>query len=187
MKQRIIAVLVALTAIGVFGGCQPTPVFEKFDAPGIANFTRFEGPAGFAGSSVAFGGATEDSAMPWLKSEGFGAVVNLRLASEEGVDIDGSRIAAEAAGLNYIHMPFNPANLDETFVANFLATAGDQANQPVYIHCGSATRVAALWMIERVLNDDLDIAAASEEVAAIAAKPEQAVTVATRYIETQGN
>lgn len=153
----------------------------------MANFTRFDGPPGFAGSPVAFGGTTQPSAMPWLKSEGFAAVINLRFATEEGVDIDASRAAADAAGLDYIHMPFNPDNLDQTIVAYFLATAGNQANQPVYIHCHSATRVAALWMIGRVLEDGRDIDAAAKEVELIAAKPAEAAAIAIQYIESLEN
>jgi protein tyrosine/serine phosphatase len=29
----------------------------------------------------------------------------------------------------------------------------DKANQPAYIHCGSANRVAGLWMAKRMLVD----------------------------------
>ena len=64
----------------------------------IDNFSRIETTPGFAGSRVGFGGATPSTAMPWLKSEGFAAVVNLRLATEEGADVDTCRSAAEDAG-----------------------------------------------------------------------------------------
>ena len=46
--------------------------------------------------------------MAVLKDRGFATVVNLRLATESGADVDDSRAAAEAAGLEYIHVPFNP-------------------------------------------------------------------------------
>ena len=29
----------------------------------------------------------------------------------------------------------------------------DRSNQPVFIHCGSANRVGAVWMIKRTLQD----------------------------------
>ena len=35
--------------------------------------------------------------MPWLRDEGFSTVINLRAATEEGVDLEGCRAAAEAA------------------------------------------------------------------------------------------
>jgi protein tyrosine phosphatase (PTP) superfamily phosphohydrolase (DUF442 family) len=44
--------------------------------------------------------------MPWLKSEGFATVINLRLASEEGATVERSRAEATAIGMKYIHSPF---------------------------------------------------------------------------------
>ena len=109
--------------------------------------------------------------MSWLRGEGFTTVVNLRGAAEEGVDLEGCRTAAEAAGLNYVHLPFDPRDGDTQVIDDFLAAIGDEANQPVFIHCASATRVAALWMIGRVLRDGWELDAAREEAAGIAAKP----------------
>ncbi|MEN8162000.1 MAG: hypothetical protein ABFS41_18165 [Myxococcota bacterium] len=68
----------------------------------------------------------------------------------------------------------------------FLAAVGDEANQPVYVHCGSGTRVAALWMIKRVVADGWEADRAREEAEAIAGKPEKAVAFATEYLASQG-
>ena len=35
----------------------------------------------------------------------------------------------------------------------FLKAVADPANQPAYIHCGSANRVGAMWFIKRVKLD----------------------------------
>jgi uncharacterized protein (TIGR01244 family) len=131
---------------------------------------------------VGFGGATPSSAMSWLRGEGFTSVINLRGASEEGADVVGCRAAAEAAGLNYVHLPFDPRTRDTQVIDDFLAAIGDEANQPVYIHCASATRVAALWMIGRVLRDGWELDAAREEAVGIAAKPAEADAFATHYL-----
>ena len=61
---------------------------HKVEAPGIVNFSLLEDSTGYAGSRVGFGGATQASAMPWLKSEGFATVINLRLASEDGATVE---------------------------------------------------------------------------------------------------
>ena len=103
---------------------------EKVEMPGIENFSR-------AAAGAGFGGATRPSAMPGLKKEGFASVINLRLASEAGADVDASRIAAEAAGLRYIHLPLDAGDPAPQIVPDFLAAVGDQENQPVYFHCGS--------------------------------------------------
>ena len=151
---------------------------SKMDIPGIYNFSRTEGGTGF-------GGATEPTALPELHSMGYRTVINLRLADEDGVDVAASREAARQAGLSYIHLPFDSANPDPDFFTEFLAAVDAEGNQPVYIHCGSATRVAALWMTRRVIEEGWDMQTASEEASAIAGKPEAAVSYATGYIEKQ--
>ncbi len=152
----------------------------------IENFYRIDDSTGFAGSQVGFGGATPDSAMAWLKQEGFTSVINLRLAGEEGVDIECSRDAAESAGLKYIHLPFSGKELDRELVDDFLSMVGEETNQPAYIHCRSATRAAALWIIGRVLRDGWELDATNEEAEAIAHKPADALAYATAYIKADG-
>ena len=151
---------------------------EHFKAPGIFNFTRLTGASGNEGPVVGFGGATTPAAMAWLKGEGFAAVINLRLASEDGVDIDAERAAADAAGLTYIHLPFDSKKPAADLIENFTAAVEKKANQPIYIHCHSATRAAALWMIQRVRRDGLDIDEARREAETIAKKPDEAITFA---------
>jgi uncharacterized protein (TIGR01244 family) len=148
---------------------------KKAAVPGITNFSRVENAAGF-------GGATQPSAMARLKNLGFSSVISLRLASEPDVDVDASGAAAQTVGLNYVHLPFDSANPDPQLVHDFLAAVGDEANQPVYIHCASATRAAALWMIKRVFEDGWEIDEAREEAEVIALKPSKAVAFATQYI-----
>jgi len=121
-------------------------------------------------------------AMSGLKGDGFATVISLRLSTEEGADIDGSRAAAEAAGLNYIHVPFDPTEVDSSVLEEFMVAVGDQSNHPVFFHCGTGTRAAALWMVMRVSKDDLNIEAASVEARQIAAKPDMAVALAEKIL-----
>ena len=155
---------------------------EKADVPGIRNFSRVRGPAGFGGAMTGFGGATEPSAMAGLKKDGFKSVINLRLASEPGADVVGSRAAAEAAGLTYIHLPFDAENPDPRLVEGFFAAVGNTANHPVYIYCHSANRVGALWLITRVLKDGWAIDRAREEAVAIGLNAPAAEAFAVEYI-----
>jgi uncharacterized protein (TIGR01244 family) len=153
----------------------------------IANFSRIDEQPGRAGSTVGFGGTTPPSSMASLKSEGFAAVINLLVAAEPGARVEECRVGAEETGLKYIHLPFNPKSPDPGLVDNFMAAIGDAANQPVYIYCNTATRVAALWMVARVLGDGWKIDAASEEAKTIAAKPDEAIGFATKYLELRGS
>ena len=83
---------------------------SKSNIPGIKNYTQFSGVSEFAGPEAGFGGATEAAAMPKLKELGFSSVINLRVGSEENADVDGSRSAADAAGLKYFHLPLDVKN-----------------------------------------------------------------------------
>ena len=185
MKFRISAILAlvaTLITVSVMAGGAELPTVEKVELDGIKNFSILRKSSGYAGTFAGFGGATQPAAMPALKRTGIATVINLRLANEEGVDVEAGRAAAEKAGMQYIHLPFDSSNPDPTVVERFLAIAGDEANHPVYIHCNSATRVAALWMIGRVLEDDWEFAAASKEAELIALKPASAIAFATAYI-----
>lgn len=187
MKHRFIAIMATIAMLFVPHVLAGAPVIAepaKVEVDGIRNFSQLAGSSGFAGSQVGFGGATAPSAMAFLKSRGFATVINLRFASEEGVDLEGSVAAAKAAGLNYIHLPFDAADPAAGVVDKFLAAVGDKANQPVYIHCSSATRAAALWMIGRVSVDGWQVSTASAEAEKIALKPPEAIAFASAYISS---
>jgi uncharacterized protein (TIGR01244 family) len=150
---------------------------QKKDVPGIRNYSRVD-------ATVGCGGAVDPAAMAGLKKEGFVSVVNLREASEPGADVDAGRAAAQAAGLKYIHLPFNVAKPDSKVVDSFLAAVADKSNQPVFIHCGSANRVGGMWMIKRALQDRWPIEKARAEGEAIGLNNPALVTFATEYINT---
>ena len=150
---------------------------QKKDVTGIRNYSRVD-------ATVGCGGAVDPAAMTALKQEGYVSVINLRLASEEGANVDAGRAAAKTAGLKYIHLPFNAAMPDSKVVDSFLAAVGDTSNQPVFIHCGSANRVGGVWMIKRVLKDGWPIDRARTEAEAIGLNNPQLIAFATEYINT---
>jgi len=150
---------------------------KKQEIAGIRNYSRVD-------ATVGCGGATDPSAMAALKKEGFVSVINLRLASEQGANIEAGQAAAKAAGLKYIHLPFNGASPDPKVVDSFLAAVADRANQPVYIHCGSASRVGAVWMIKRALRDKWPVEKALVEAQAIGLSSPALTAFATDYIKT---
>src|SRR5688500_16090340 len=123
-----------------------TAQVQKKEVQGIRNYSRVD-------ATVGCGGQVDPAAMATLKKEGFVSVINLRLPSEEGANVEAGRAAAQAAGLKYIHLPFNAAMPDTKVVDSFLAAVADRSNQPVFIHCGSASRVGGMWTIKRALQD----------------------------------
>jgi len=133
----------------------------KETVPGVTNFARLE-------TTVACGGATKPEAVSELKKMGYASIINLRQASEPGADIDAEAAAAKAAGINFVHFPFNATSPDPTVVDNFLKTIAEPRNNPAFLHCASANRAAAFWMIKRMQVDKWDAERAGTEAAALA-------------------
>jgi uncharacterized protein (TIGR01244 family) len=129
---------------------------RKDTIDGVRNFTVVDATVGCAG-------ATEIGAMPALAARGYKSIVNLRLATEAGAAVEESRAAATQAGLKFIHLPFNGSAPDAAVADAFIKAVTDTANQPVFINCGSANRVGALWLAKRLVVDRWDQAKALEE------------------------
>ena len=163
----------AVLAAGLVLGFGAAPAAQDEAPEGVVNYTRVD-------ATVACAGATPASAMPALKDMGFASIINFRTAGENGADIENSRAAATEAGLNYIHLPFR--NPDAETTEAFLAAVGDEANQPAYIHCGSANRVGAMWFIKRVVQDGWDTDRAMAEAETIGLRAERLKTFATEYV-----
>ena len=120
----------------------------KDQVAGVRNFARLE-------TTVACAGATSSEAMPEIKKLGFVTVINLRLATEPGADIEKGEAAAKAAGLRYVHVPFdgkpNPAAADQ-----FIAAITAEGAEPAFIHCAAGNRAATMWLIKRLVVDGWD-------------------------------
>jgi uncharacterized protein (TIGR01244 family) len=157
-----------------------TAQVQKKEMPGIRNYSRVD-------ATVGCGGATDPAAMSGLRKEGYVSVINLRLASEQGANVEAGSAAAKAAGLKYIHLPFNVAMPDSKVVDRFLAAVADKSNQPVYIHCGSANRVGGMWMIKRALQDKWPLDRALTEAQAIGLNNPALQAFATDYIKSHQN
>lgn len=144
------------------------------EAPqGVRNYTRVD-------ATVACGGATPPEAMVDLKRLGFTAVINFRTSQEEGVNIEASQTAAADAGLKYFHIPFRAPSPE--VAEEFLDIVADPSNQPVYIHCGSANRVGAMWFIKRVKQDGWNDARAMQEAETIGLRSEALKDFARAYV-----
>ena len=166
------AASVAALAIAI-----PALAQTKQDRPGIVNYTRVD-------AVVACGGATETSALDGLKADGFKAVINLRMPTEAGANIEANAAHAKELGLNYVSIPFNGQQPDPKAVDTFLATIANKANQPVFVHCGSASRVGSMWLVKRVLQDGWTVEKATEEAKLIGLRSEPLEKFAISYIDS---
>jgi uncharacterized protein (TIGR01244 family) len=132
----------------------------KETVPGIVNFARVE-------TTVACGGAIKPEGVAEIKQRGFKAIFDLQLPDERTANIDGEAMAAKAAGVNFIHVPFTPAAPDTSSVDKFLTEIRKPENDPAFIHCGGGNRAAGFWFIKRVVVDKWDSDRALKEAEAL--------------------
>jgi len=162
---------IALSGLGTAAQMQVT----KETVPGVVNFSRVE-------TTVACAGATTPEGVAEVKKLGYASIINLRVATEAGADVDAEAAAAKTAGITFVHLPFNAAAPDPTLVDRFLKAVTDPANEPAFIHCASANRAAALWLIKRVEVDKWDVDRAAAEAAALGLTNPALKTFALDYI-----
>jgi uncharacterized protein (TIGR01244 family) len=146
--------------------------------PGITNFRQVR-------STVACAGATTPEAFRGIKDMGFASVVNLRQASENGANVEAGSAAARAAGLEYIHIPMNGAAPDPAVFDQFIAAARVPGNNPMFVHCGSGNRAAAVWLTRRILVDGWPAERASEEAEALGLRSAQLKQAALDYAKSR--
>lgn len=116
-----------LTMAGCLTAAAATAQVVRQDVPGIRNFAKVE-------TTVACAGAITPGAIPEIKKMGYASIINLRLPTEEGADIEGNIAAAKAAGIPYYHIPFSGAKPDPAVVDTFLKTITAPGVQPAFIH-----------------------------------------------------
>jgi len=151
---------------------------KKEDVDGIRNFNLVD-------ETTACAGATEPRAMVAIAARGYKTVINLREATETGAAIEESRAAAEAAGLTYLHLPFNTTAPDMSVADAFLKAVTDKAHQPVYVHCASGQRASALWLAKRMLVDKWPQDKALDEAHAIGLKLASLEQFALDYVKAR--
>ena len=153
------SISVAVASVTLVAGIVSAQVTTE-NVAGVTNFRQVK-------STVACAGATTPEAMRGIKDMGFVSIVNLRQASENGADVEAGSAAATTAGLKYIHIPMNGAAPDPKVFEQFIAAAREPANNPMFVHCGSGNRAAAVWFVKRIVVDGWTIERASEEADAL--------------------
>ena len=109
MRRIVFGFVIA--AVSVLTAAAQSQV-KKETVPGITNLARLE-------TTVACAGAVA-SHRSRNREMGFGSIINLRLANEQGADIEGETAAAKTAGINFVHLPLNGAMPDPAVVDQFL-------------------------------------------------------------------
>lgn len=154
------------------------PAQSDVSPPNVANFTRID-------DTVACAGETPPEAMAELKQRGFVSIINFRTVNERGATPESGQAAAEAVGLKYFHIPFRTPTTE--IVERFLKTVSEPANQPIYIHCASANRVGAMWLIKRIKQDGWDVDRAITEAETIGLRSSGLREFALNYASANEN
>jgi uncharacterized protein (TIGR01244 family) len=175
MRLRIGAL--SVVSLAMLSMWMPTLRAQRETAPaGVTNYTRVD-------ATVACAGATPVQALPEIKKNGFVSVVNFRMPTEQGANIDEAKATAAQLGLKYIHLPFQTPTPE---VADaFLKAVADRSNQPMYIHCASANRVGAMWFIKRVKLDGWDTERAMKEAETIGLRAPNLKEFALNYVNAK--
>src|SRR5207342_1259222 len=93
--------LALFTVVGLMATAASAQVVKQ-EVPGIRNFARVE-------TTVACAGAITPAAIQEVKKMGFASIINLRLASEQGADIEANIATAKVVDIPYYHIPFSGA------------------------------------------------------------------------------
>jgi uncharacterized protein (TIGR01244 family) len=173
--MKHLCLIFAVVTIGVSVATAQSQV-KKSTIPGITNFAQVE-------TTVACAGAVTPEAVAGIKKMGFASIINLRLDTEKGADIDAEAAAAKTAGINFVHLPLNGNAPDPAVADRFLKIIVEPGNQPVFIHCASGNRAAAMWLIKRVLIDKWDNDRAVEEASQLGSMSPVMKTFALDYIQ----
>ncbi|MGE0406721.1 MAG: sulfur transferase domain-containing protein [Candidatus Korobacteraceae bacterium] len=155
MKPHLFTIAIALL-LATSASAQVT----REEVAGVTNFARLK-------TTVACAGATKPEALSGIKQMGFVSVINLRQASEQGANVEAEGEAAKAAGLQYVHLPFNSSSPDAAVVDQFLKAITEPGREPAFIHCAGGGRAATMWLVKRVLVDKWELDPAVEEATAL--------------------
>jgi uncharacterized protein (TIGR01244 family) len=114
---------------------------------------------------------------------GFVSVINLRLASEAGAEVEKEGAAAQALGLRYFHVPFD-GSPDPKAAGEFLKAITSPGAEPAFIHCAGGNRAATMWLIKRLAVDHWDVDRATKEAIALGQTNEAIRQFAIDYAKT---
>lgn len=92
-------------------------------------------------AKVSAGGQPSEEDIAALKASGVRKIINLRREGEQNQPLDPAAEGevVKGAGLEYLHIPVDPKNLDPSSAAA-VAKAVEESDGPVYVHCAAGGR-----------------------------------------------
>lgn len=117
-----------------------------------------------------------------LKADGIRTILNLRVPAEHDAAAEEAQV--RALGMEYFNIPIAGADVRNEQVDRFLALTDDADNRPMFIHCASANRVGAMWLIRRVIRDGWTRAEAEAEAIEIGLRSAPLRDFALHYLDS---
>ena len=145
MKRALVLIFITLAT---------TLITVAQDVPPIRNFVKLN-------DDFCTGAQPRLEHLEKLKVDGVKSILNLRPASEHRAAEEEAKV--KELGLQYFNIPVVFGEPREEQVADFFRITDDRKNFPIFIHCAAGIRVAAFWLIRRVLRDDWTLEAAEKE------------------------
>ncbi len=154
MKMASILLAFCLTA-PLLADVSPIPM------PQMLETKEYRGGIAKTGNLYIAGQPMTEDALRKLKAEGVTTVINLRTIGEmtnrKSTPIDEETVL-QKLGLKYVHIPsggkktpFSPATLDS------FATAMEQSDGKVLLHCNSARRATHIWVAYLVKHKNMPL------------------------------
>lgn len=136
MRLKTALALVLLSVSLAFAEAPAVP--QSVDPSLIPNYTVVK-------PGLAAAGRPTDEGLRQLKAQGFGTVIDLRTAAEDGQPEE--KALVEAQGLKYLSVPLTAGSLSGSDVDAVERVLADAASGPVLLHCQSANRVGGIWAV----------------------------------------
>lgn len=125
-------------------------------------------------NTLAFGRQPFPDGIVWLKQAGFKKVVHVAGTAE--ID-DAAQKLFEREGIQYIRIEMNPDRLDAPLVNQFSGAIASNENTPVFVYDRDGSRLGALWMAHRVLDEKASVSQARAEAESIGFNYEKTATL----------
>ena len=177
MSRAVAILMLAFALIGLtrsqcaYAAGAEVPFGEKV-GPAFTNYDRIR-------PTIATAGVLKDGAVGSLRPLGFAAVLDLR-GPKEGTASEKAEV--ESAGLRYFNIPVTEQAPSDEQVTAFARIVEDPANQPIIIHCHTASRVGAMWVLYQV-RKGAPVTIALEEGRTIGLQPDRERAVRARLGE----
>ena len=185
---KLYAVVASVVMFGLlFVGCGNNTKFKKADV--VTDFGDASIEAATLGNTrnvykigdVYFAGQPDKADLEKIKNVGVNTVINLRMPDEVSWD---EKQAVNELGMIYYNLPLGSADMMTPELSETLrGLLNNVDNLPLLLHCGSANRVGAMWLIYRVIDDGLSYEEALAEAKTVGLRSDALTNKAKELVE----